>query len=151
MTQTLGQAIKQQIVTVLENLRAANIITSIAYEDSTPSALKDIANYGLPFVIVGMPRVGNDMEDNASNLRTYRFDVLFVVRKEGATDVNYDVEATMDAVLKAFDDDFTLSGAAIGAIVPPISIDSAPISTPDGTYITFVCTIEARTIYELNS
>jgi hypothetical protein len=151
MTTSLGQNIKQQITAVLATLKSNGVINSWVSQDQTPNALTQDPPSGYPFAIVGMPRVANDMEDNQNNLRTYRFDILFVLGYEGLADMTNSLEGMMDSVLNTFDTAFTLNGSAVGAAVPPAHIESLPISTPDKTYICFVLTLEARTLYQLGT
>ena len=146
MSTSLGQNIKLQITTVLNTLKTNGVINSWVSQDQSPSALTQDPPGGYPFAIVGMPRVANDMEDNQNNIRTYRFDILFVCGYEGLADMTNSIEGIMDATLNAFDTAFTLAGSAVAATVPPAHIEALPISTPDKTYICFVASIEARTL-----
>ena len=83
---TLAQAIKQQILVNLERssrTASSKVISRRPWE----GPLSNPPTAGYPFALVGMPRVANDMEDNANNLRTYRFDILFVVNYENMPDM----------------------------------------------------------------
>src|ERR1700733_5582481 len=111
---TLGQNIKQQIMVVLNTLKSNGVINSYVSQDQSPNAITQDPPSGYPFAIIGMPRVANDMEDNQNNLRTYRFDILFVCGYEGLADVSNSIEGIMDATLNAFDTAFTLNGSAVG-------------------------------------
>ena len=62
---------------------------------------------GYPFALVGMPTVTAEYEDQATNRRNYRFDVLIAASYESLADQNEGVEAIIDAVLNQFDDNFT--------------------------------------------
>jgi hypothetical protein len=148
---SIGQAIKTQIVAVLQTLQTNGYINSLVSQDMNPNAITQDPPSGYPFAIVGMPRISSDMEDQATNIRTYRFDILFVVGYEGLADVTQDVEGIMDAAMNAFDTAFTLAGSAIAATVPPAHIEPMPITIADKTYTTFVLSIEARTLYTLGS
>jgi len=150
---TLAQSIKQQILLTLQALQTAGIISSfIALDRSKDPLSKDNAPpTGYPFAIVGMPRVANDMEDTANNMRTYRFDILFVLSYESMPAPDYSVEGTIDAVLNQFDTNFTLGGTAIAAQVPPAQVTAFPVTTPSGDFACFVVTIEARTLYQLGT
>ena len=148
---SLGQSIKQQIAVILQSLVTNGTINSWVSQDQSPNALTQDPPNGYPFAIVGMPRVANDMEDNQNNLRTYRFDILFVCGYDGLADVTDSIEGIMDATLNAFDTAFTLNGSAVGATVPPAHIEPLPISTGDKTYVCFVVTLEARTLYQLGT
>jgi hypothetical protein len=148
---TLAQAIKQQIILNLQTLVTNGVINSFVGVDTGKDPITMTPPNGYPFAIVGMPRVANDMEDQASNLRTYRFDILFVINYENIADPTLTVEGIIDNVLNQFDTNFTLAGTAIGAQVPPAQVQTFPISTPTQDLVCFVVTIEARTIYIIGS
>jgi hypothetical protein len=153
MTLTLAQAIKQQIVLNLQTLQNNGVINSFVALDrgKDPLGADNAPPSGYPFAIVGMPRVANDMEDTANNIRSYRFDILFVVSYENMTDIDYTIEGMIDAVLNQFDTNFTLEGTAIAAQVPPAQVNAFPITTPTQDFACFVVTIEARTLYTLGT
>jgi hypothetical protein len=150
---TLAQAIKQQIVANLQTLQTNGVINSFISLDrgKDPLSKDNAPPSGYPFALVGMPRVANDMEDNQNNIRTYRFDILFVVNYENMADMDYTIEGMIDAVLNQFDTNFSLAGAAVAAQVPPAQVQAFPVSTPTGDFAAFVVTIEARTLYTLGT
>src|SRR5271170_1506952 len=151
MTLALSQAIKQQIIVNLQTLVTNGVIKGFISVDRGKDPFSNPPTAGYPFALVGMPRVANDMEDTANNLRTYRFDILFVINYENMPDMTYTVEGMIDAVLNQFDTNFTLEGTAIAAQVPPAQVLAFPISTTDQSFLAFVVTIEARTIYVLGT
>jgi hypothetical protein len=144
---TLAQAIKNQIILNLQTLVTNGVINSFVGVDTGKDPLTMTPPNGYPFAIVGMPRVASDMEDQSSNLRTYRFDILFVVNYENISDPTLTIEGMIDNVLNQFDTNFTLAGTAIGAQVPPAQVQTFPISTPTKDFVVFVVTIEARSIF----
>jgi hypothetical protein len=150
---TLAQAIKTQILVNLQALQTAGVISSfIALDRGKDPLSKDNApSTGYPFAIVGMPRVGNDMEDTANNIRSYRFDILFVLNYDAMPTPDYAVEGVIDAVLNQFDTNFTLGGTAIAAQVPPAQVTAFPVTTPSGDFACFVVTLECRTLYQLGT
>jgi hypothetical protein len=152
-TLTLAQAIKQQIAVNLKALQTAGVIRSFISLDrgKDPLSKDNAPPEGFPFALIGMPRVANDMEDTATNIRTYRFDILFVVSYENMSDMDYTIEGMIDAVLNQFDTNFTLSGTAVGAQVPPAQVNAFPVTTPSGDFACFVVTIEARALYQLGT
>ena len=127
---TLAQAIKQQILVNLETLVTNGVIKGYLAVDRGKDPYSNPPTAGYPFALVGMPRVANEMEDQANNLRTYRFDILFVINYENMPDMTLTVEGMIDAVLNQFDTNFTLEGAAVAAQVPPAQVNAFPISTP---------------------
>jgi hypothetical protein len=148
MATDLAKPIKQQILVNLQALIAAGAINSFYAIDQNPNPLSMSPTGAYPFAIVGMPRIAADFEDQANNLRTYRFDVLFVLDPSALKNPDTDVEDLIDAVLNQFDSNFTLAGAAVDAILP-VEIEGGPVSTGDKTLLCFVATIKARTLYAI--
>jgi hypothetical protein len=143
----LAKPIKEQILVNLKALVDAGAINSFYSLDKNPNPLTDIPTGGYPFAIVGMPRIVADFEDQATNMRTYRFDVLFVINPETLAHPDTDVEDLIDAVLNTFDTNFTLSGNAVAAVLPA-EVDGAPVSVGDKTLLCFVVALRARTLYQ---
>lgn len=144
----LCQVIKQQIIVRLQALVTAGRINSIAELDDNSNPFTIEPSAGYPLAIVAMPRVSSDFEDNRSNLRTYIFDMLFIISPETLADRAEGVEVIMDAILNEFDSTFTLSGAAEAAMLP-IEVQTAPVSTGDKTYLCFFATLKARALYQI--
>jgi hypothetical protein len=147
MSSKLASPIKTQILVCLQALQTASNINSFLSLDKNPNPLTDTPPNGYPFAIVGMPRIAADFEDQANNLRTYRFDVLFVLDPATLANPDTDVEDLIDAVLNEFDTNFTLAGSAVAAVLP-IEIEAAPVSTGTKDLLVFVATIRARTLYQ---
>src|SRR5882762_3128821 len=133
----LAKPIKQQILANLQTLVTNGTINSFYSIDANPNPLSMQPTGGYPFAIVGMPRIASDFEDQATNIRTYRFDILFVLNPSALKSPDTDVEDLIDAVLNQFDTNFTLAGTA-GAAVLPATIEGAPVSTGDKTLLVFV-------------
>jgi hypothetical protein len=146
MSVDLLKPIKAQILVNLQALVTAGAINSFVSLDKNPNPLTDTPVNGYPFAIVGMPRVASDFEDQATNIRTYRYDILFVIDPNTLANPDTDVEHIMDQVLNQFDTNFTLAGTAIAAVLPAM-IEGAPISTGDRTLLCFVITLPIRTLY----
>jgi hypothetical protein len=91
-----------------------------------------------------MPRIASDFEDQANNMRTYRFDILFVLDPATLQHPDTDVEDLIDAALNQFDTNFTFGGTAVAAVLPA-EVEGAPVSTGAKTLLVFVVTIRART------
>jgi hypothetical protein len=146
MSTQLAKPIKQQILVNLQALVSAGAINSFIALDQSPNPWSIEPTGGYPFAIVAMPRIGSDFEDQANNLRTYRFDILFVLDPATLPHPDTDVEDLIDAVLNQFDTHFTLAGAAQAAVLPA-TIQGVPVSTGDKTLLALVVTLEARTLY----
>lgn len=147
MATLLAKPIKQQLLVNLQALVTAGKINSFFGIDQNPNPLSMTPETGYPFAIVGMPRIASDFEDQATNLRTYRFDLLFVLNPETLTNPDTDVEDLIDAILDQFDSNYTLAGTANAAVLPA-KIESVPVSTGDKTLLCVVVTLEARTLYQ---
>src|ERR1700689_3316052 len=98
----LAKPIKTQILVVLQALVAAGNINSFYSIDQNPNPLTIQPTAGYPFAIVGMPRIASDFEDQANNLRTYRFDILFVLDPATLKNPDTDIEDLIDAALNQF-------------------------------------------------
>jgi len=147
MATDIAKPIKQQILVNLQALVTAGNINSFYAIDQNPNPLTMQPTGGYPFAIVGMPRIASDFEDQATNMRTYRFDILFVLDPATLQNPDTDVEHLIDAVLNQFDTNFTLAGTAVAAVLPA-EIDGAPVSTGDKTMLCFVATLRVRTLYQ---
>jgi hypothetical protein len=150
MSTKLASPIKQQILVNLQALQTAGVINSFYSVDLNPNPLTMQPATGYPFAIVGMPRVASDFEDQATNRREYRYDILFVVDPAALPHPDTDVEDLMDAVLNQFDTNFTLAGTAIDAVLPA-QVEGWPVSTGDKSLLCVVVTLVARTLYTTGS
>lgn len=148
----LAQTIKQQILVRLQALKAAGAISSIAELEEQANPLKIEPDNGYPLAVCAMPEVTSDYADQANNLRVYVFNILVVMNPQTMTaNAGEAVEVLMDKVLGQFDDltNITLAGAAQAAVLP-MEIQGFPVSTADKTWLCFVATIRARTLYQIS-
>ena len=146
MTTKLATPIKTQILVNLQALVTAGVLNSFISLDKNPNPLTDTPPSGYPFAIVGMPRISSEFQDQATNERTYRYDILFVLDPASLTHPDTDVEDIIDAVLNQFDTNYTLAGASDAAVLPA-KVEGAPVSTGDKTLLCFVVTLEIRKLY----
>lgn len=146
MSTDLGKPIKEQILVNLQALKTAGNINSIASVDKSVNPLDTVPDNGYPLAIVAMPKITADYEDQATNKRTYTFNILFVLEPATLTNADTDVEHLIDAVLNQFDNNFTLAGAAVGSVLP-IEIVGEPVSTGAKELLCFVATIRAQALY----
>jgi hypothetical protein len=147
MPSQIAKPIKQQILVNLQALVAAGSINSFYAIDANPQPFAIEPTAGYPFAIVGMPRSTADYEDQATNKRIYRFDILFVLNPASLQHPDTDVEDLMDAILNQFDNNFTLAGTA-SATVLPVEIESTPVSTGDKTLLALVVTLKAQALFQ---
>lgn len=146
---TLGQSIKQQILVQFQALQTSGIINTVLEVDLGKDPLQIDPTNGYPMALVGMPSVMSDYEDLATNKRIYKFDVL-VVQQLGQTTSDQDIEILLDNILNQFDNNFTLSGAALATVLP-VEVVVAPISTADKTFACFFVTIKAQTLFTITN
>jgi hypothetical protein len=142
----LVSPIKQQILANLKAMVDAGTLNSFLSLDKNPNPLTDAPPSGYPFAIVGMPRISSDFEDQATNIRTYRYDVLFVLDPAALANPDTDVEDLIDAALNQFDTNYTLAGTADAAVLPA-KVEASPVSTGSNDLLVFVLTLEARTLF----
>jgi hypothetical protein len=147
MSTDLAKPIKTQVLANLQALVTAGKLSSFISLDQNPNPLTIEPTGGYPFAIVGMPRIASDFEDQANNLRTYRYDVLFVLDPSALANPDTDVEDLIDAALNQFDSNFTLAGAADAAMLPA-TVQGQPVSTGSKDLLVFVITLEIRATYQ---
>jgi len=146
----LASAMKVQILVNLQALQTAGLLQSIVSLDKTTNPLDTIAPKGYPLAIVSMPRVTSDFEDQANNLRTYRYDILFVIDPDKLKNADTDVEDLIDAALNQFDTNFTLAGTAVAAVLPA-ELDGGPVSTGSKNLLCFDVILRARSLYQIGT
>lgn len=143
---SLSQNIKKEIVLNLNALVQDGVLNSVIEIDSGKDPLTIEPAAGYPFALVGMPVITSDYEDQATNRRTYRFDVLIASSYEALQDQNEGIESVIDSVLDQFDNHFTLAGAAIASVLP-VEVLAMPVSTGTKSLVCFVLTIRAQALY----
>jgi hypothetical protein len=144
---SLAKPMKEQILVNLQALQTAGMLRSIVSLDKTANPLDTVAAQGYPLAIVSMPRITADFEDQANNLRTYRYDILFVIDPDKLKNADTDVEDLIDAALNQFDTNFTLEGTAVAAVLPA-ELDGGPVSTGSKNLLCFDVILKARTLYQ---
>lgn len=147
---TIAQNIKKEIVLNLNALVQAGVINSVIELDYGKDPLTIEPGAGYPFALVGMPVVTAEYEDQATNKRTYRFDVLIATSYEALADQSEGVEGILDAVLNQFDNNFTLAGAAIATVLP-VEMLTMPVSTATKSLVCFMLPLKVQTLYQWNN
>ena len=102
---------------------------------------RDIAAY--PAAILSTPSVESDELSNGENLRTYLYEILFIVNGDDVPSVDY-VEELMDAIFTEFDTNFTLGGVADGGVAPAMTQAVPVITAGDQSKIIFSINIHAK-------
>lgn len=95
-----------------------------------------------PYAFLMPPSTESSVVDNRTLLRTYRFDILVMVKGENINTATY-IEELIEAILNQFDNNPTLDGEADGA-VEPASSTPEPINHKNGEYTLFFVTLRAN-------
>lgn len=139
-------AIKDRIAADLQTLVVSGQLGAVVSQDQSKDLLQ--ADYSaFPVAIIGMPSFESNYETNRENLRIFDWPILFLFRQEEITSPN-DIENLAEAISNLFDNDPTMGGAAIGAVLAARG-PTEPVSTPDKSFIFFVIDLKVRTLIEL--
>lgn len=142
MSSSLGTVIKGKIKDKLDALVTSGVLKCVIIDDlkKNPSLDRDIPSF--PAAVIVSPSSNGNMSTNRSNLRTYTFGITIVQKAENIESSD-DIEYLSDQILDAFDNDPTLSGAAVGGLEPSNSEPTA-ITSQDKSYIVFTVTLKAH-------
>ncbi|MCR2833479.1 hypothetical protein [Parerythrobacter lacustris] len=114
-------AIKEAIKANLDELVTAETLSGCSTSDLKKDPLAgDIPAF--PWAFLMPPSIESEALDNRTNLRTYNYDIMILWNAEDVEDATT-VEEGMEAVMQEFDNDPTLSGTAMGGVLP---VSSAP-------------------------
>ena len=115
--------------------------------DDLKTSLLD-RDYGkFPVAVLTTPEVAADYLTNHDNIRTLHFPIIVLMKAEDVTSATQ-VEALIEALIDAFDTDYTLGGAAEGGVEPSTTVPEAVLSRGK-TYIAFTISIKARTTVQV--
>ncbi len=115
--------------------------------DDLKTSLLD-RDYGkFPVAVLTTPEVAADYLTNHDNIRTLHFPIIVLMKAEDVTSATQ-VEALIEALIDAFDTDYTLGGAAEGGVEPSTTVPEAGLSRGK-TYIAFTISIKARTTVQV--
>lgn len=141
--------IKNAIKTKLETLQQAGTLGTVVVDDFKSDGFGLLKNVGVyPAAIVGSGQLEGRYDTNSDNMRTYSFEILVMEKGENVSSMDQ-IETLMEAIVDAFDNDFTLGGAANGGVEPSGSVAEA-LSTPEGSFVIFSIMIRARGIAALD-
>lgn len=144
MATKLCSPIKAQILTNLQALVTSGDLGSVREIELTADPFAGTYP-AFPVAILGTSDMAAAYEDEYNNARTYSFPILVIARQDD-TNNNSAVEDVRDAIANTFDTDFDLGGTAIGAAEAAFS-PTATASDDDKTFIFFIVTIKAKTLY----
>ena len=109
-------AIKQAIKENLDELVTAGVLAGAAISDIKKDPLAaDIPTF--PHAFLMPPSIESEALDNRTNIRTYVYDIMLLWNAENIEDATT-IEEDIEAVLSVFDNDPTLSGTAMGGVLP---------------------------------
>jgi hypothetical protein len=112
--------VKAAIKDNLDELVVAGVIIGATETDIKTDPLS--ANVRYPHAFVMPPAIESNVLDNRTVTRTYSFAILVLFRAEDL-DTTAELEERIEAMLNKFDNDPTLSGTALGGMLP---VSSAP-------------------------
>ncbi len=143
--------IKANIKAILDQLVVSEILGSVQVDDFKKGILsRDFSSY--PCAILTTPTIDSRAETNTQNLRTYTFEIIFVLNGEDVSEAEQ-VEELIETILNKFDNDVTLKGdnalgAADGGVEPSTSTPEM-VTSGSRTYLVFSITLRARAIRDL--
>jgi hypothetical protein len=139
-------AIKSAIKTNLDELVTATVIAGATITDIKKNPLNaDISTY--PHAFLMPPSVQSEANDNRSIIRSYSFDIMFLFRAENITSTD-EIEEAVESILNKFDNDPTLSGTALGGVLP-VSSSPEPFQHNGKDLIMVVVEIQAKEVVTL--
>lgn len=114
------QTAKNKIVTMLQTLERAETLREVVVQDLKKDPLsRDFASY--PVAVITPPSLDqSEVLDNRSNVRTYQFAIVVLMKPENF-DTTTDVENLQETIINLFDNDPTLSGNADAGLEPAFS------------------------------
>lgn len=116
-----ASTIKAAIKTNLDELVTSEVLAGATTSDIKKDPLSaDIS--GFPWAFLMPPSIEGEASDNRNNIRTYTYDIMIVWNAENIADATT-IETDLEDILSKFDNDPTLSGTAMGGILP---VSSAP-------------------------
>jgi len=143
----LSGPIKDEIITILQELKDADIIGAYLADDLSPNPLSmDFPGY--PCIVLGMCSQESGYETNQQNMRTYEYPLLIVARPDSYKNDPKGFENFIDDISDAFDNKFDLNGKANGGVDATFT-RPAPINSSDNTYLVTFAIIRARAVVDL--
>ena len=114
------QTAKEKIVAMLRTLENAETLREVVVQDLKVDPLS--AEYAaFPVAVLTPPSLeASEVLDNRSNVRTYQFNVVVLMKPENF-DSTVDVENLQETIINLFDNDPTLSGNADAGLEPAFS------------------------------
>ncbi len=132
--------IKDKIKTYLDDLVTASVLGGCTETDFRKNPVDD-NTAGFPHAFLMPPATESEAIDNRTNLRTYTFGILVLMKGEDTSASM--VEDLIQAILDKFDNLPTLGGVADGAVLPATSAPE-PVRYGDKELISFVVSLQVR-------
>ena len=140
--------IKTKIIEHLNTLQTAGTLGQVIVERRGAENMFDRNLVKYPAAILLPGTAEGSVESNQDNLYLYAFDIAVVMKSDNVTS-DTAVEDLLEAILQEFNEDYTLGGAAIGAVDPTSSAPAA-VESSGKTYTVFVVTLKAKTLLTFN-
>ncbi len=138
--------IKGQLKTTLDGLVTSTVLAGATSTDIKQNPLNvDVGLY--PHAFLMPPSVESEVMDNRTIIRTYSFDIMVLFKAENITTTD-ELEADIEDILDAFDNDPTLNGLAMGGVLP-VSSAPEPFQHNGQDLIMVVVTVKAKELVTL--
>jgi hypothetical protein len=144
-----ASTLRNKIKAKLDTLVTSGDLSLVLNRSFKHHPLADPNLVKFPAAIVQPPSFESTELDQAANERTYTFDIVIVMKGDDISSIDA-IENLAETISNAFDDDFTLDGAAQGGVSPAVS----PIEQDEFNgkqLVMFVVTIKPRICYNINS
>ena len=138
--------IKNAIKANLDELVSSNVLGGATTSDIRKSPLAaDIPSF--PHAYLMPPSIESENTDNRTINRTYTYDIMILWNSENIADATT-IEDNIEAILDKFDNDPTLSGEAMGGMLP-VSSSPQPFQHNGKDLVMAVVQIQAKQFVSL--
>lgn len=141
--------IRTKIKEKLDTLVTSSDLGCVVNQSFKHHPLADPNVSRFPAAVIQPPTLESEINDTASNNRTYTFDIVVIMKGDDISSVS-DVENLIETICDAFDDDFTLGGTVTGGLEPATS----PVVQDEYNgkqIVMFSIILKAKTCYNLGN
>lgn len=142
----LETTIKNAIKTELDALVTAGTLGEAQTDDFKISSIFDRDIGAFPAAILMTPTIEAETLTNRDNLRAFAFEIVIINKGENITSATQ-IEDLRDAIMKRFDDNPTLSGAADAGVEPALS-PVETIADRSRSFVVFSVILKAKGTYQ---
>jgi len=136
-----ASTIKNAIKTNLDELVTSGVLAGATITDIKKDPLA-ADTPAFPYAYLMPPSIESEALDNRTNVRTYIYDIMIIWNAENIVDATT-IETNIEAILSVFDNDPTLSGTAMGGVLP-VSLAPQPLQHGGKDLIMAVVQIQAK-------